>query len=223
MATIDNKPIQYTKKKQKKRQQIWNYIRRNRHFRVGDVMMICEVNYDYMQKFLRFLQNAGYIRLETKSHPYSDRRYTLLKNTGVKAPLITDYGLYDNNTCEAFRFGNCKAEQKIYAPEVLINILESLDCNEITKESLIIKAKTTKAGLNRWWNRLKKFGVILDPIASSDTSNKRWESDYTKKYQRDGRKLLYKVDAARAKEVLLEIGKGTYTSTNSQMKQLWKS
>lgn len=220
MVTIDNKKINY-KKKNSKRQSIWNYIRRNRQFRVGDVMIICEVNYDYMQKFLRFLQNAGYIRHENKALPYSDRRYTLLKNTGVKAPLMTDYGLFDNNNMEAVKFKNYKAEPKIYAPDVLIKILNSIDYDEITKENLITKANITKAGLNKWWLRLKKFGIILEPIDSNDTSNKRWDSDYTPKYKRDDRKLLYKVNKARAKEVLKEIENGAYTSTNSQMKQLW--
>ena len=75
--------IEYKKRFVSKRQNMWNYIRRNRQFRIGDVMMVCDVNYDYMQKFLKFLENASYINLKNEKKPYSSRVYVLLKNSGL--------------------------------------------------------------------------------------------------------------------------------------------
>lgn len=220
MAITNNETIKY-KNKTSKRQTIWNYIRRNRTFRVGDVMMICEVNYNYMQKFLRFLLKANYIRHDNKHKPYSDRRYTLLKNTGAIAPLITDYGLYDNNIQKAIEFVDTQTKQKIYTPDVLIKILKSISYTETTKQNLIDKASVKKGALTKWWKRLQKFGVILQPIESTDISKKRWKSDYTPKYKRDNNLMIYQVDQERAKEVLQELEKGAYTHVNSQMRQLW--
>ena len=218
---VQEKKIDYSKKKPiKKRQSIWNYIRRNRQFRVGDVMMICEVNYSYMQKFLRFLQKAEYIRHDNEYKPYTNRRYTLLKNSGSIAPLITDYGLYDNNTQEVFRFGKCKAEQKIYAPEALMKIVKVIKDDKTTKKILIKEANITKTMLTKWWKRLQKIGVILERIKADKSDQKYTWCKVKYKKDADGG-YIYRCDCKRAKEILDALNKGAYTNTNSQMKQLW--
>ncbi len=220
MATINNDKVRY-QKKIRPRQTVWNYMRRNRQFRVGDIMMICEISQGYLQNFTKSLERAGYIKHENSYKPYSNRRYTLLKNTGPIAPSATKFGLYDNNTQESFEFRESKEEQKVYAPDLLVSILKAVE-DEMTKKELSNKVNTTKLGLNKWWERLKKIGVLLG-TAEPTNKPKRFKnrSYYTMKYKRRDNHVLYKFDVNRAKEVLQELDNGAYKVHNKEMKQLW--
>jgi len=215
-----DKKIEYRKRFISKRQSMWNFIRRNRQFRVGDVMLVCGVNYNYMQKFLNFLENAKYIKLKNEKKPYTNRMYSLLVNSGPIAPSITDGGLYDENTKEEFIFGEMKGKRKVVVPDGLVEILKAIENNEpMTQDEISAKSGIQRKGLYKWWNRLEKFGVILGRVPADESDQKY--SWCKVKYKTKDRKYLFAVDSKRAKVVLSEIEKGAYSKKTSQLRHLW--
>ncbi|WP_320034826.1 hypothetical protein [Halarcobacter sp.] len=225
MGTTNNR-VEY-KKKISIRQKMWNYMRRSRSFRLGDVLIICEPSLLYLQKYLATLLNAGYIKLVSKKKPLTDRVYVLVKNTGVLAPVADDFGLFDYNTREEIRTKNSKtkAKQQNYVPEVIVKLLKVLQNeDEVTRAYLIEKSETTIAGLTKWWKRLQKFGVIdSTPIMADKSNMKKWRADRIGNYKRDSkRRRFYKVDKKRAAYILKEIQEnGAYTKLDTEMRHLW--
>lgn len=71
-----------------KKQQIWEFMRRNRQFRAGDLMMILDVDQDFLMPIWRALELCGYMQLEAGSETFRDRIYRLNKDTGVRSPVI---------------------------------------------------------------------------------------------------------------------------------------
>jgi ribosomal protein S25 len=103
-------PFKSTKRRKNDRQYIWEYMRRNRVFKVEDVLLIVEeMSQSSMQKFFRQLEHAGYIKVRipkgkrTKPKLFRDRSYGLVKNSGVLCPvwLPKQRRLFDRNTQEA--------------------------------------------------------------------------------------------------------------------------
>ncbi len=92
-------------KNTKLRQQVWDYMRRNPLFRVGDVAMLIEINQHTLDRYLLALKRAGYIRREDKNWLVKEHIYTLKKISGVKAPTFSCGELYDYNTKESFSIG----------------------------------------------------------------------------------------------------------------------
>lgn len=215
--------IDYKKrKKTSKRQTIWNYIRRNPNFRVSEVMMVCDVSHSYFQKFIRYLEKAEYVRFTGKKKlPYSNREYRLIKNTGVKAPIATDYGLFDYNTNEAVRLIENQVEHKVYAPNNLINILKGIDADEMTQEELATKAGIKRTALSKWWERLELIGVVKGKVKADLSHVREWERVRYAQYKLKNRKYVFEIDQLRAQTVLNELNNGKYTSTNSDLRHLW--
>lgn len=213
-----DKKIDFSKRKVKSNQKIWNYIRRNKIFRAGDVLIVCETSYTYFAKYLRFLEKSGYVEfIKGKRNTLSNREYRLVKNTGVKAPLVSDNSLFDYNTNECFDYSPEK-KRKIEIPENLMKILSSIKQEEITIPEIIEKANITEVGLEKWWARLKKVGVICGQIEINEMHPTRY---YLQKYKRKGRKFLYKYDVKRAKEVKKALEEGAYHHFNTELKNLW--
>lgn len=81
-------------------------MRRNRHFRAGDIMMILDVDRHFLMPIFRALELAGYIELEsTPTEAFNDRNYKMLKNTGIRSPSILKKPcdiVRDENTGEEF-------------------------------------------------------------------------------------------------------------------------
>ncbi len=214
---MENKVI-YTKKI-KKNQQIWNYIRRNRNFRFGELMMVCDVGYSYLSKYIRFLEKSKYIIfIGKKKLPLSNREYKFINYTGVKAPVVSDNSFYDYNTNKCFNFSPHKS-RNIEIPENLIKILNSVDQEEVTINEILEKANIPKSTLGKWWVRLKKMGVITGLI---EEYSKHPTRHYTRKYKLKNQKFLYGYNLKRAKEVkkAIEID-GVYTYINRDLKSLW--
>lgn len=84
------------------KQKVWDFMRRNRVFRAGDVMMILDVDKTYLSNIFKVLELAGYLKLESGSETFNDRHYKLLKNTGIRSPVIDRDILKDQNTNEVF-------------------------------------------------------------------------------------------------------------------------
>lgn len=70
------------------KQKVWDYIRRKGTFRVGDMMMVLDVDKEFLMPIFRALELAGYIELDTGSETFADRFYRLMKNTGRRSPII---------------------------------------------------------------------------------------------------------------------------------------
>jgi hypothetical protein len=88
-----------------KKQQIWTFMRRNRVFRAGDLMMILEVDQGYLLPIFRALELCGYLSLESGTEVFKDRVYRLVCDTGVRSPSILKKPhdtVKDLNTNEAF-------------------------------------------------------------------------------------------------------------------------
>ncbi len=66
----------------------WQYMRRNRTFRVGDVMSITEIKVMNIKGFLYLLEKNGYIKRANKTRTFIDRIYVLLKDSGVLSPTF---------------------------------------------------------------------------------------------------------------------------------------
>ncbi len=213
---MENKII-YSKKN-KKNQQMWNYMRRNKIFRAGDLLMVCEVNFTYMSKYLRFFEKAGYIKcISKKRNPLLDREYRFIKNTGLKAPLAVDNSLFDYNINESFDFSPDKP-RKIEIPETLIKILSSINKVEITRKEVLEITHLSQSQLDKWWNRLVKMGVI----GLIEINEKHPVRHYSKKYKKNEKGFVYKYNPSRAQEIKKAIEKdGVYTYINRDLKSLW--
>jgi len=82
MALKKNRPRRSTKQK------VWTFMRRNRQFRVGDVMMILDVSKGFLMPIFRALELAGYLELETSSDNFNARHYKFKKDTGIRSPTV---------------------------------------------------------------------------------------------------------------------------------------
>jgi len=216
---LPEKRIDY-KKKNIKRQTVWNYIRRNPIFRTGEIMMVCEISYSYLVTYLRYLEKSKYVIVVSKKRKiFSMREYRLIKNTGPIAPLCGDNLLYDYNTKEEFNFTTPGINQrKIEIPETLMKVLKSIDCDEITKEEIILKSNITAAALARFWIRLQKIGVICGLI---EINKQHPTLYYNMKYKKKGKYFVYKYDLERAKVVMTAIENGAYNKKTPEMRDLW--
>lgn len=143
------------------KQKVWNYMRRNRTFRFGDVMMVTGVKFRYLEEMLSKLQIAGYVELVEKVKPHTSRYYRLIKYTGVKSPNIQRGTLYDYNTNE---------EIDVDRKPVIVRFLSSLRDEKITMEMMIRDADIVRATAKVLLKKLKEIGVLSDikPIERID-------------------------------------------------------
>lgn len=216
---LPEKRIDY-KKKNIKRQTVWNYIRRNPIFRAGEIMMVCEISYSYFVSYLRFLEKAKYVKIVSiKTKIFSAREYKLIKNTGPIAPLASKNTLFDYNTKEEFNFSNPdEKSRKIEIPTTLMNILKNVNLDEITKDEILEKANITAAALAKYWVRLQKMGVVLGLI---EINKQHPTLYYNMKYKKRNKKFVYAYDLKRAKVVMKAIENGAYLKKVPQMRELW--
>ncbi|PLY08380.1 MAG: hypothetical protein C0625_01980 [Arcobacter sp.] len=203
MSQRDQKKLNY--KKNKKHQTIWNYMRRNRHFRMGDVMMVCDVSLGYLQKYIKVLEETEYIIHTNKNkRPYSNREYTLYNYTGVAAPRVVPEGLYDENINETHVLYE---ERIVHLPENLPEILESMKSNDAaTKVELCKASGVTRKKLNDWWNVIEKLGVVKDRF--QEVVNKKLVD-------------VYIFDSSRVREIIKELKAGAYKEEDKELRSLW--
>ncbi len=90
-----------------KRQRAWEYMRRNRVFRVGDVLLVLEMSENSLQMLLRQLVQAKYIKMVEHKRAFIDKKYKLVKNTGVVCPAMinNEKALWDVNIGEKVFIG----------------------------------------------------------------------------------------------------------------------
>lgn len=91
------------------RQKTWNYMRRNKVFRIGDILTVLEVSEEGLKELIRQLNHVGYIKIVSKAKKFRDRKYKLIKNTGVQCPMVVHKKkLYDRNTEQFYPLGGQK-------------------------------------------------------------------------------------------------------------------
>lgn len=209
-----DKKIDY-KRKQNIKYKIWNYIRRNRTFRVGELFLVFNVSYSSIRAYLKALEEIEYIKFCGKNRkPYSEVQYTLIKNTGIFPPKLNGNTIYDPNNKEKF-ITSRKVKEKIVFPKKLMSILIAIDEEQMTFEELKIKANCQTSGLRKWWNRLIEFGVIEGPIKLDKKT--KWDKGFLRK---DGA-LVFKFNLEKSKIIIQELLNGAYTKSNPEMKHLW--
>ena len=85
---FDTKPQYkgYLKKKTVVKQKVWEYIRRNKRFRVGDLIIIFDLKLSYAKWLIWNFSKAGVIELIQDNKRFTERFYRLKQDTGIKAP-----------------------------------------------------------------------------------------------------------------------------------------
>lgn len=137
MALKKNRPRRSTKQK------VWDFMRRNRAFRAGNVMMVLDVSRDFLMPIFRALELVGYIELEmTTTDAFKDRHYKLVKNTGIRSPSIL------KNPCDIVRDKNTGEEFILDGTHPVqindkIKLLRAMRKQEVTRESI-----AKNAGMN---------------------------------------------------------------------------
>ena len=106
----------FVPKKKSNRQKVWEYARRNRVFRVGDVLSILEVSESSLQLLLRQLLKAKYVKLVESKRAFRDKKYKLVVNTGVVCPSVVkaENVLWDSNIKEKIFIGGSNGKKETF-------------------------------------------------------------------------------------------------------------
>ncbi len=139
------------------RQKVWNYIRRNPIFRVGDIMITLEVKQGFLKQMFWYLSEAGYIRIDDDKVEYTDRVYTLMKNTGIKVPSMVGDKLYDYNTGEEI----VVERKKVSFADIKTSVIEILADGEKSTAEILAQTKGHRASLSRVIKELLEDGTII--------------------------------------------------------------
>ena len=73
-------------KKVNKKQKVWEFMRRNRTFRVGDMMAIFDMKRSYAKWILWFFKKQGLIIQLFSGKRFEDSVYKVVRDIGVKSP-----------------------------------------------------------------------------------------------------------------------------------------
>ncbi len=155
------------KRKQTNKEKVWKYIRRNKLFRVGDVMTVLDLTQAYIKPVLWHLEMAGYIRLEeVERNQYVERVYVMLKDTGPICPSMVNGNMYDHNIKE-----NIDVDDASWAKEKQ-KLLSAMTQKYMTKKEIVesVGMNVSAAVVIRCFKDFKAFGVIED---GPRTKNKR--------------------------------------------------
>ncbi len=95
-------------------QRMWNYMRRNPNFRVGDISLVLDVKRTTLARYISALHRAQYLKkVSPRSVRFEETEYTLLRNTGIIAPTYSghDMMLFDYNSGEEVSIAPKKEKQ----------------------------------------------------------------------------------------------------------------
>ena len=147
MATKNVKKISKPRKNSIK-QKVWNYMRRNKTFRFGDVIAITGVTEKYLRIFLVRLEHVGYVKILEKVKPFSSTYYKFINCTGVTSPTIDKGVLYDYNTKEYIEI------------KPISSITKILDCMTKDKMSTEQVSRLSGVGISTTKKWFAKFLVL---------------------------------------------------------------
>ncbi|WP_455756504.1 hypothetical protein [Sulfurimonas sp.] len=136
------------------RQKVWNYMRRNRNFVVGDIMAITGIKYGNLRDMLKVLEIVGYVIAVSKEKPLTSNRYKLVKCTGAKVPIYTHKKqlFYDSNLNITIEVKRTPSIQKI---------LNEMTKTPITKEEINKATMLSHATDVKCYRKLKELGIII--------------------------------------------------------------
>lgn len=150
------------------KQKVWDYIRRKGVFDVEEMMMVLEVNRDFLMPIFRALELSGYIELESGSDEFVDRRYRLLKNTGPKSPIIL------KKPCDIVKDKNTKEEIILdgsYHVQIndRITLLKAMKYKVMFREQIAVIANIHpySAKAFRYLNEFTECGIMVRMARSS--------------------------------------------------------
>ena len=165
-----------TKHRNSNKQRVWKYMRRNPRFRVNDVMMILDVSQKYLKPILWHLELAGYIKLtEAKFGAYTNRWYSLIKDTGPVAPSVVNSEVYDHNTGESIIIDD--AHDDTHWREEKLLMLEAMHSCEVVRSEVADGANMNAEGalFMRCWKCLRRRGVVK--VGQRTPTKRFWNID----------------------------------------------
>jgi|GEM_PF-3206477 len=149
-------------------QKVWDYIRRNPNFRVGDILMLVPISKHALLEYLLVLKRAHYIK---RHSPISTRiktedvEYESCKKLGVCAPIVGQnrFKVYDPNTKETIEVQKeDKTESCIYYSKLLG--LDDRFLNGYRQKNPELINATAKEVYENYLNRLKRMNETIRDI-----------------------------------------------------------
>ncbi len=150
---------------------VWNYMRRNRTFRFGDVLAVTGVTHKYLNNILWHLKGVGYVKEHEKVRPYTSTMFTLVKCTGVKSPSMVNGVVYDYNTNERL---------EITKEPVFVKMLRVMTKNMMSKQTIIKESGVSMSSAKRWFRVFKKENIMIESELKID-NHKAFMIDFKKK------------------------------------------
>jgi len=155
------------KRRTSHKQKVWQYIRRNRTFRVGDLMVVLDLKKQFLKPLFWHLREAGYLKLIEEPKEYRDRIYRLVRDTGIKSPSIINGEVYDYNTKEFISFRS----KKPLSPTRIV-LLEAMIKPRMSKQEIyqIAKMSTTSGSAKKYMSEfsLKEIITKIVPVERRD-------------------------------------------------------
>ena len=74
------------KRRRSKRQQVWEYMRRNAIFSVTDIEILIKISRVTLKRMMRQLESEGYVKQVSGGYRWKGRVYKLITNSGVICP-----------------------------------------------------------------------------------------------------------------------------------------
>jgi hypothetical protein len=72
-----------------KKQKIWEYMRRNKLFRVGDMMIVFDLKKSYANWILWFFKKEGLLQQVFSGKRFEDSVWKVIKDIGITSPNTT--------------------------------------------------------------------------------------------------------------------------------------
>lgn len=157
-------------------------MRRNRQFRAGDIMMILDVDSDFLMPIFRALELCGYLDLEEGSHTFKDRHYKLLKNTGIRSPSVLKKPcdiVKDENTCEEFILDGNHPVQ-IFDK---LKLLDAMKSKDMCREDIAFVAgfHTYSSKTIRYLDEFTKAGIMIQKNRKGGNGRRNYTIDQDKR------------------------------------------
>jgi len=133
-----------SRKRRDKKQKVWEYMRRNRIFRVEDLMLVQELSWRFLKPLLWHLNEAGYLKLLEAPKDHEKRLYKMVKNTGLKSPAVINGVVYDYNTKERITV----TQEQPRSP-TRTKLLEAMTHTLMSKQEIYTKAEVNMSGSSK--------------------------------------------------------------------------
>lgn len=135
------------------RQKVWNYMRRNRIFTLGELIAIIGSSYKNLREMLKVYEHTGYVKIISKEKPMTSTRYKLIKYTGVRVPIYNKETKVLNDT-------NIGKEIKVRPLHSLEKILDCLNKELMTKQEINKQVDLSSSTIVNCYAILKELSIM---------------------------------------------------------------